>query len=274
MAIDPSIITQLQPYQAPDIGASMQRGLTLRHLMQQEQMQRLQMAKLQEASQSEQAAQQAFRDAGGDQTQFLNNLQQRGLYKQYLTAQQEFAERAKQQAAIEAQNVETASKSQALRQSRIQSMAQSLLANPNPQFAAQMFDMAVKSKWLNPEETAMFTRMFDTDPNGVNRNLLALVAKPDEVAKMFSPDMKAQDLGGSVQMVDMNALTNPNQGPLTKTATPGEVMTDARGKEANQINWGQLSESRRHNKESEKTARMNADSARITADGEIGRAHV
>lgn len=74
---------------------------------------------------------------------------------------------------------------------------------------------------------------------------------------LMVPKMKEVDIGGTIQMVDMNPLTNPaiRGQSMTKTMTPGEKDTSARG-------WASNAETRRHNQATEANAGVSFDSGR------------
>lgn len=68
------------------------------------------------------------------------------------------------------------------------------------------------------------------DPQWVARQVV-------EAKELFTPKPEKLDLGGRVQVIDINPFTNPAVIglQLNKTATPGEQMTDARQRELNAI---------------------------------------
>lgn len=70
----------------------------------------------------------------------------------------------------------------------------------------------------------------------------SLVMRADDYLKRSTPEYKQVDVGGRILNVDVNPFTNPaiRGTQFDKTMTPGEMATDARGREANRIAAGNL----------------------------------
>lgn len=89
-----------------------------------------------------------------------------------------------------------------------------------------------------------------------------------DALQAFAPKVNLQDTGGSIVPMNTNPLAG-TIGPLVggistpKTATPGDILTDRRG-------WASQAEQRRHNLETEGTARDAADRADWQYDAERG----
>ena len=83
------------------------------------------------------------------------------------------------------------------------------------------------------------SRQSGKSPQQVAQEIAASYSKHalDKI-KAFAPDIDFQNLGGTVGVMNKNTLAGP-VGPMAgvasigKTATPGEIMTDARGREFN-----------------------------------------
>lgn len=94
------------------------------------------------------------------------------------------------------------------------------------------------------------------DPNWIRSSVLS-------AEQLFKPNVEKVDIGGEIQMVDTNPLTNPAilRTKYTKTMTPGEKATDARGRDSN-------AETKRHNLETEGISRATAAAAAGTGSRE------
>jgi hypothetical protein len=75
-----------------------------------------------------------------------------------------------------------------------------------------------------------------------------LILKGDELGKHLTPRFEKVDLGGRVETIDMNPITNPSikGSKFDKTATPGEAATDARARE-------QMAQAERHFQQTQAT---------------------
>lgn len=83
------------------------------------------------------------------------------------------------------------------------------------------------------------SRQSGKSPQQVAQEIAASYSKHalDKI-KAFAPEVDFQNLGGTVGAMNKNALAAPvgpmaGVAPIAKTATPGEIMTDARGRDFN-----------------------------------------
>lgn len=262
MAIDPSIIFQLQQYKAPDQMQGMQQAMTIGNLMQQAQMGRLQMQQHEQAMADDQAVRQAYQSAGGDEAKIGETLRQSGQYKAYQAFQKSLQERAKEKAATDKSLMDTRGKAFEIQRG----LTASLALNPTDENVVGLAKQFVSNKLLDEASATQFaSRLLSLPPDQRRREVFALSQSPEGVMKMLTPNVKMQDIGGSVVPVDENYWTNPNQQALTKTQTPDSVASgqiQIRGQDlSNQLGWannkisaGQLgvaqansAETRRHN---------------------------
>lgn len=99
-------------------------------------------------------------------------------------------------------------------------------------------DQASYDAWRNEAASlgAQFVQSLPQqyDPMIVRQQLM----DADKYLAQSTPKLERVDLGGKVQMLDMNPFTNPNlQGMnLDKTATPDSLLTDRRMREENEKN--------------------------------------
>lgn len=89
------------------------------------------------------------------------------------------------------------------------------------------------------------------------RSQIGMGVAPDKTLERYTPKTQVINLGGTDQVVDTNANTNPGVvgQTFTKTASPGELMTDSRQRD--------LSEIQRQNGKVPPGYRMSADGMRL-----------
>jgi hypothetical protein len=113
---------------------------------------------------------------------------------------------------------------------RLRKTASVYAQNGDMTTATKMLEEAGK---LGPEFTTEFRQVIDPQTGSL---INVMVAKDGTVARVpfgVKPDMTMENLGGSVQAIDRNAVT-PGQ-TFNKTATPGELMTNARALQSHQL---------------------------------------
>ncbi len=237
MALDPSIIMQLQPYRAPDPMEGMSKAMTLGNLMQQRQLGGIQMQQAQQALADDQAVRQAYQQSGGDPTKTGQALQAGGLYKQYEAFQKAQMDRQKAQAEMLQQRAKTAEINDKLMKSSMPMLG----SNPSDEAIMQVAQRLKNLGAFDEAGAKTFAQQFTSIPmDQRGRAVMQYAASPSDFIKMMTPDIQMTDAGGSVVPVDKNAFTNPNQQAISKTATPGDLLSDARGKASNAIAAGQL----------------------------------
>lgn len=182
----------------------------------------LQRQQLQQGIADEQATRDAFMQSGGDQSKLMQLLQQRGLYKQAQAQDKALLDRRAAEANISKAEAEAAVKNAGLFRDTVATI------NDQPGWDAFRNSPAMKGRNL-PE-------VFSPELKD------ALVMESKSYIAQRTPKYEVVDIGGKKLMVDMNPFTNPaiRGTQFDKTMTPGEVATDARGREANRIAAGQL----------------------------------
>lgn len=237
MALDPNIILQLQGYKPPDQMQGMQQAMTLGNLMQQRQMGDMQMQQQQRALADDQAVRQAYQQAGGDQAKLGEALRASGQYKAYQAFQQSQFDRQKQQADI----AKSRAQANEINQKLIRESMPMLGTNPSDDSVMQASQRLKNLGAFDDAGAKAFAAQFTGLPmDQRGRAIMQFAADPAAYIKMMTPDIAMTDAGGAVVPVDRNAFTNPNQQAIAKTATPGDLLTDARGKASNAIAGGNL----------------------------------
>jgi hypothetical protein len=240
---DPNIALQTRGLQDPL--ESYGKALTLRGLGQQQKMQEAQFAKYEQDQANETTLNDLYRNsvgAGGqvDRNALLSGAASRGLGSRIPGLQKGFADQDKSTAEAKKTSIET----QAAGAKLISDAMARLASNPNvthqdvinlvSQFPADV---------ISPDQTAQIVRTLPPGPQ-LRQTLLMYGANADARLKALTPELQAVNLGGTTQMVDKNALTNPGvagqsfkqtQSPESiasnAVAMRGQNMADARARE-------------------------------------------
>jgi len=263
MEIDPNIILRgARPMQQFDPMGAMQQGMTMRALMEQSahqrQIQQMDLADRQRGQQQMEAARQVWQDAQGDEAKVLQGLGSAGLFEQHQAAAKAFDDRRKSQAAASKDEGDAKLKGQSF----LRQFATRLSPDAPDDATAALVAGAVQRGEISREQAESIGDMLTVTPRQQwGRAMMQMIASPEDWLKLQTPDIKAVNDGQMTHFVDQNAMTNPNQAPLQMQATPGEVLTDARGQASNRISAGQLAvaqgnaaETRRHNRAGETNA--------------------
>lgn len=234
--IDARIPLGVQPFQMPDPVNALSRVMQIQGMQDERQMSRLKMDEYQRGL----ADQKAMREALASGTDPYNALLKVGNTKGAMEWRKGEGEIASQKA--------TASKAEAEALNKRTSFYRDALAGvAAPEQAAAWLQAQYKDPVLgsvmasmSPYEQAV--AQIPSDPQAFSqwRNQQALGM--GEFLKANAPKYQTQDSG---QVSNILALPGLGGAPQTvssvqKVATPGEVMTDARGREANRISAGNL----------------------------------
>lgn len=255
MALDPRIALGVQPM--PDPMQAAGRAMQLKSLLTQQDMQAMQLADAQRQQKERQVIGDAFRGALGadgniDRTRMLSSLATSGLGHHIPAYQKQFMETDK--AATDIANTRGQIDERAFKMRRdqlgeVNKATAALLMRPAIEHR-DVIDMVVglvHQGIITPEMGGATVQQLPSHPAQLRQFLMQQAMRGVETAKaleLMTPKYEKVDTGGEVRFVDTNAWTNPNPQALPKTMTPGEVATDARGRQANAIAAGNLAVSR------------------------------
>lgn len=249
---DPNIALQTRGLQDPM--ESYGKALTLKSLGQQQKMQEAQFAKYEQDQANETTLNDLYRSsvgAGGqlDRNALLSGAASRGLGSRIPGLQKGFADQDKAAGEAKKVSIET----QAAGAKLISDGMARLASNPNVTTEDVIsWASSLPADVINPQQTAQIVRTLPPGPQ-LRQTLLMYGANADARLKALTPELQAVNLGGTTQMVDKNALTNPQAvgQSFTQTQTPesiasnqvairGQNLTDARGKESNALKAQEL----------------------------------
>lgn len=223
MAVDPSIILGIKQYQAPDPIEQYTRGIGLQHLLGQQDLQQMQMQQARQAFDDENATRDAYRQSGGDSARLRALLTERGQYKPLQALDKMDLERREKESTI-GRNTAQTSASNAATQVAFAKQGRDMIATATPENypSIVMQGKILGQQWANnaPETFS---------PEWQRSHLM----NADQWLAQNTPKYERVDLGGTVQVIDVNPNTNPaiKGTALDKTATPDAVMTDKRTRE-------------------------------------------
>lgn len=257
---DPNIALQVRPLQDPI--DSYGKALTLKGLGQQQKMQEAQFAKFQQDQEAETALNDLYRGSVGatgqvDRNALLSGAASRGLGSRIPGLQEGFAKADKLAAETTKTGAETAGlqlKQHADALKLVGDTMAQLASNPNVTHDQVIQVLAsLPPNLVPPDKTAMIVRQLPPNPQQLRQMLLMYGANADARLKALTPELQAINLGGTTQMVDRNAFTNPQAvgQSFTQTQTPesiasnqvairGQNLTEARGKESNVLKAQEL----------------------------------
>ncbi|MFA7279606.1 MAG: hypothetical protein WC100_05885 [Sterolibacterium sp.] len=226
MPIDPSIILGIRPVQVQQQDPLEQYGksLTLKNLMGQGELQSMQMNKAKRDMADEEMYREAVKASGGSLEKLIPELTGRGLGRQAMDAQGKLMTNKKTEADYNKTRIQTQLEQAKYLRDRL----------------AGVRDQAGYDQWRQ-EGAAMGAQVVNSapevfDPNFQQQQILTA----DKFLERMTPKYERVDLGGKVQVIDVNPFTNPSiKGTaLDKTATPGDLMTDKRTRDEGAANRG------------------------------------
>lgn len=188
------------------------------------------------------ATQDAFRGAGNDLTGARNALMAKGLYKPALALDEAERKRRLENAQVDEKTVKTAKE----RMDAFANLLIPLATDPQPSYdkvmetgrRAQAMGLLQPGGWEDKvPKNAMELPAFI-------KSLVLSTEQGQKGLAMLLPKINLQDTGGAVTPFNTNTLAGavgPLAGaaPVAKTATPGELMTDARTRSEGAANRGQ-----------------------------------
>lgn len=234
MVADSSIYSLIRPVQ-PGPGPLQNYGqaMQLRALIDDQGLKQLQRQQLERGIQDDDALRGIEQEAMGDPAKIREGMSRRGLYRQRMDFDKNQAAAGKAEA--EAMKIDREN-FVALADNARKRMA----AVRDPQ-AWQMFrdeQIQMAGMFKTPAIREMALRAAQSMPAEFNPNYIRdSLVKAEE---LFTPKIEMKDLGGKVVPVDVNPFTNPAvlRQDFTKTATPGEILTDTRTREEGAKNRG------------------------------------
>lgn len=217
MALDPSIALQVRPVQIPNQLQDYANMIALQGGMNQNRLADIQFRQAQQAEQDQNVLREVLSspEVAGDPAKARNALLSRGLYKPALEMGKADLEQKKTQAQI--------SKDQADAMKTRIGVYRDVLAGINDPASYGIWRQTLVQEI--PQFAGSIPEQFS--PEGKR----GLLMKAEDLVKQLTPEYKQVDLGGRVEMVDVNPFTNPaiRGTKLDKTMTPGEKDASARG---------------------------------------------
>lgn len=162
-----------------------------------------------------------------------------GMQKQFLEVDDKTADIGKKKADTDKTQIEVAHK-------RVDSWGQAMgyvRQNPTPQAAAQAVQHLVNLQVMPPQMAEAAIAQIQQDPSPENITKWATMGFQAALsAKDQLPKYDSRNLGGSTQMTATDPVTGQVRvvDSAQNTATPGDLLSDARGKEQLAISRGQL----------------------------------
>lgn len=231
MPIDPRIALQTQPIQIDDPLTVRARQAKLSDLLGQQQAQQMQLEDAQRARSDQMTLADIYRQTGGDFGQTREQLAQRGLGAQIPAFE-------KQHIAAQKELTETDAAKLKLARDRLTASGQvlaGLLSNPQVthQDVIQAVVGMVQGGIVDPQQGQRMVNDLPGRPEMLRQFLMSKGMQVMDASKQIElllPKTDIRNMGGKDQVFQTNQLTGqvtPGQ-QFGKTATPGEVMTDAR----------------------------------------------
>jgi len=230
MAVDPSIILGIKQFQAPDPIEQYTRGIGLQQLLGQQDVQQMQMQQARQSLDDENATRDAYRQSGGDSARLRALLTERGQYKPLQALDKMELDRREKESTIGKNTAQTGA-SNAATQAALAKQGRDMIATATPENypSIVMQGKILGQQWANnaPPEFS---------PEWQRSNL----TNADTWLAQNTPKYERVDLGGTVQVIDVNPNTNPaiKGTALDKTATPDALMTDTRARSEGAANRG------------------------------------
>ena len=223
MGSDASIYQMLNPVKPIERGPTPfeQAGqmMQIKHLLDSSQTSALQRKQLERGIADEDATAAAYREAGGDHAKVRDLLYGRGLYKQGNAAETAALARRKSVGEVDKAELEA-------RAGKVKYLRDRL---------AGVEDDGAFSQWLE-EAKALGAPVANVAPQRFDPAWKKqFMATQEKFLEQNTPRYERVDVGGRIEVLDMNPVTNPNiKGmQLQKTLSPGERATDARTRQAN-----------------------------------------
>lgn len=241
MAIDAGIPLGFRPPQIDDPLTVQTKQLQLRDLMGQQQARQMQLEDAQRARQTEMTLADIYRESGGDPTKTRELLAQRGQGAQIPAFD-------KERAATGKVTTETDAAKYKLMSEQLDDSNRGMAALlSDPQLSTQKVVQFLASRaQMFPDQAgrlAEVARSLPPDPGQLRQILLQKAMeglKAKEQLDLMLPQIETRNMGGADQVFSTNRLTGqvtPGQS-FAKTATPGEVMSDARQRSEGALNRG------------------------------------
>lgn len=250
MPIDPSIILGLRQPEIKvfDPVESTGRSLALQGLMGQQQLQGLQIQTARQGLEDEQAQRRALIDSGGDNARYRALLAGSGQHKAVSALDKQLLETEEKRSVIDKNKAEIPLKQQELVIKAIGLHRDQLAEVNDPQTAAQWVAAGyqdpvmgpILQRQAGPLEQAI--SRIPQDPQGFQQWKSQNALGATKFIEANKPHVMTQDVGGTSQIVSTPGLGGAPTvlSTTAKTATPGEILADRRGRESQ-------AEQRRHN---------------------------
>lgn len=251
--IDPSIALQARGVEDPL--QSYGKAMTLKSLANQQRAQEAQFAQAEEERQATQRLNDLYRsnvgaDGAVNRQGLLQGAASGGLGSRIPSLQKQFAEQDETTAKSAKLRSETTGvdlQNHAKGLEIIGTVAGRLASDPNVTHQDVISEFAaLPANIIPPERTAQVIRQLKANPQDMRRQLLLFSQSAKDRLEALTPQLQAINLGGSTQLIDKNAITNPSAAgmALKQTASPesllaaetarrGQNMADSRAKESN-----------------------------------------
>jgi len=239
MAIDASIALQGRGPQLDDPLTVRAKQAQLRDLSLQEQMRQFQLQGSQREQQEQQTLADLYRSAGNDQQALMSGMAERGLGARIPGFQKQQAELTKATTENEAAKLKQAKEKLGITGAALSS----LLANPSVthQDVIGTVTNLVQQGLIDQAQGAQMVRSLPGRPEQLRPFLLSKGMEVMDASKrieLMLPKTDIRNMGGADQQFSTDQLTGqvtPGQS-FSKTATPGDVMTDERVKSEGRLN--------------------------------------
>ena len=294
MVLDTRIALGVQPL---DVGSAIGRGYQLRDLAVQADTRRLDNEAKQRAQQKQATLGDLYRGSIGtdgkiDRAKLSQGVAQAGYGADLPEMQKQWSDQDRSEAEYLTKNREGIIKTLDYSNKAFGA----LLAKPNVTANDVISEISAMTQFgiMTPEQGAQAARSIPGDPAQLRPFLQQKLMQAQQAKDMYTaamPQLQAINLGGTTQLVDTNAITNPQAvgQTLQRTATPGEQeaarhnlaaernmvrgqdMTDQRARDLNQTKVEENRLKREVKQDAEKQARAGQLASFDTMLGTLGR---